>query len=535
MRVEALVGLCLRPDWNRPVDDLRGLTGLNTDYFRDFSLQRWSRLELRRLERVCAGPAPRGAQALAARGRALWLAGRRAEGVCALERAAAAGRGGEPERAWLEAARGAREGDSRWRWAGLWRGYARLRAGDALGALQATHGASGADGRLLEGLAARAAGRSAESSRAFDAAARARPDVAGFWLLAGRARLALGDRTGAVARFSSAVAAHPDAIEGFALLLGPGADSFDGTHEGSPDEAIRRRLTRVLRAGRGPWWAYALRGSCRFARVRDAAEAGRARADLEHAARLNPRARWLDALLAQLLWHSEPELALSHVKRACRGLPGAAWPLAWRGQISLQMQRAGGERDLARAVKRAPDYALARAWLAGARLERGLSSAAEKELDAALRLNPEHSLSLYLLAQARRRRGDAREALVLLTRAVLREPESERFFHPGATPAQARGDVRVLSSLRKAHPGDAAIRLWLGQAQMSMGRPREAAAELEAFSTAICGNRRLDALAGWAAAWRARCHAAMGREARGRALRREALDLNPGIGYFRGC
>lgn len=361
-------------------------------------------------------------------------------------------------------------------------------------------------------------------------------DPAGLYLLKGRACARRSQRRKAEAAFDQAVRRNPEALAGFACLLGLEAPLRQGSMTGSPDATVRRALDRRIKDSPDCWWAYALRGSCRF--KDKSGRPGileRAEADLRRALELRPDCGWIHALLAQLLWHDKTAEALKAVDQACRRLPALGWVLAWKAQILAKCGRARqAESLLNRALRLNPEYILARAWRGVLRLRRGGEVSAEEDLLEVLRLRPGHGLSWAALGELRLRQNRLEEALENLSRSVLCEPEAARSLAAGLSKgALAQTSLKLEKFLRR-RPGETVARLWLGELYLRRGLHGSVLKNLNRFIAAAAG-AGLNPLLGWAYRWRSQAHSQLGRVARSKSDFRASLRLNPALDFFQGC
>lgn len=389
---------------------------------------------------------------------------------------------------------------------------------------------------LKPGLQRLSHGDSAGAAAIFRKAAARSPRVAGIFLLLGQAYAKAERESDSVAAFERAAALHPDALAGFTCLLGLAGPMRHGTRSGSPDNAVRQALHRRISNDPRCWWAYALRGSCRFKERSGSPEIlQKAEEDLRRARTLRPACGWIHALQAQLTWHHKTAEASASIARARRLLPESGWILAWKAQISAKTGRVRPAlAEFNRALRLAPEYALAYAWRGALRLRLGQPRSAESDLIQALSLRPEHGLSWAALGEIRRRQGRIDESLEHLSRSILCEPEASRSFAWSRDPRAVAAAARTLEVFIDRRPKEAVARCWLGELYLRQKEHSLCLRQLSRFINAARG-AGLNPLLGWAYRWRAEANAELGSVAASRTDYRAALRVNPALDYFPGC
>jgi len=434
----------------------------------------------------------------AARGRALWLLGRRAEA----QKALSAGRGAD-SLAYLGALLLASEPARAERLltraltlmpalaaAWQWRAVARLetpgRSAAALADLDRRDAlaAPGPLSLLLRAMACVQDRRWKAAEAAASALIALEPAAPGGWSFRGRARLGAGDRAGAEADYHEARDRDPD-FDGFdaaggAIARAERAESLRERGINRFDLALREYRALEPRFARRAWFqAY-------FARA--------------------------EAPIAGL------PASLRRLDRACRLFPAGGWLFAWRGETLRRLGRARKAlRDLDRAVALQPWHGYAHAWRGAALQDLGLWAESARALDAGLAMGityPADGRALHLRSLARARLRDWAGAADDRTAAFLLDEKH-------AWPSGAEGED-ALRRARKLRPRHAWTAAWSARLLLASGDARGA----ERVLNAVLAREPRHA---WARVWRADARLSLGRGASAEADLRAALRAAPGL------
>jgi len=258
-------------------------------------------------------------------------------------------------------------------------------------------------------------------------AAALRPRAGWIRAWRGNARIALGDRAGALADFDAAVRLQPHYHRAFVWR------AACRTRLGRAREALAD-LDRALPMDPRYALTYFERARARRA-TRDFAGAA---ADLERAFALDERYSW-ERMLGAEPAARDVARGLRELDRAVAREPSCVPLWIWRGELRLSLGPAascGAILDFERAVELDPQRALAHAWAGRALAEAGRAAAAVERLRAALALDPSLHPARLWLAEALESAGRAREA-----RRELAEALRRRALSPQAHVRLARLDL----------------------------------------------------------------------------------------------
>lgn len=271
----------------------------------------------------------------------------------------------------------------------------------------------------------------------------------------------------------------------------------------------------------------------------------------------HPELSWAQAFYGRAACYTPqgaPE-GVRHLSKAIELAPHAGWVYAWRANARrVTGDVAGALADFGEAARRQPFYHRAFVWRGGLlrKLKRFQESLAD--LDRALAMDPHYSLTYYERSMTRRALGDAAGSSFDLDRAFLLDHRYHWAFRTGGPPSAAdlengeaeltralerfptlpslwtwRGQLRLqrfdvsgaILDLERAcelDPHHAFAHGWLGKALEQAGRPQKA---VERLRRAL----ELEPRFAIARQWLAQALRAAGKRAEAKAELREALAL----------
>jgi tetratricopeptide (TPR) repeat protein len=410
--------------------------------------ERWLR------SREASSPRP---EALALRGRVLWLLGRREEALRRFEAALAADPACAPALAWgwevrrtgrgLDEAVASEPGNGWWR---LMRGAQALaegRADDAAAdaAAAARDRASSPWGWALMGGVRLRQSKAKEASRALSRAARLSPNTEWLYRLRARAKSAMGEH-GSAARDLDRLMSREEAANDLALI----ARELPESHWALVFEATRSTTGGEL--GHGA-----------------------ALSALEQAVRKAPRCGWAWAYLARVRGLSKQPGASAALDRAVELSKDCFWILGWRAETRrLAGDLAGAVEDADRAIVLEPYDPMAYVTRGAARRGLGKLRRAEADLLAGIEMEPERSWFYHELMHLRRTQGRIADALEALAEANRLDAKYVWVREASALPEAVSELDRVL----QVHPRHPEAHAWRGEARWRLGDLRGALSDL---------------------------------------------------------
>ncbi|MFI5350220.1 MAG: hypothetical protein ACHQ2Z_11795, partial [Elusimicrobiota bacterium] len=411
----------------------------------------------------------------------------------------------------LEAAHGA---EPRSAACALWLAYARALAGDeerALGTLDRAVGLdpAGRAALILRGILRERRDDLPGAESDYSAVVKLRPSCPGIYVLRATVRWKRGDRDKSAADADRALLLHPENLDGFMRILYLSKNLKHPEEKRSQGAVAARLADDLLREDPRCAWAYALKAEVVEDRLISEKADKKIRL-LEKAVELDPKNAWMRAFLGRALSGLSKDarrirLGLKQLDRAAALAPEIGWIRSWRAEV---LDKLGEERralkDLDAGIASDPDYRLANAWRAALRERRGDDAGAADDMAACTAVMPRANF-LHQLALIRRRLGEDSAAAAALTASIgLGSKQAlaySRFSWLPSALARERGGllrsgrrVRPAAGFRlepmceaepwkgfvlnaaelvesaASHPEDAALRAWLGRAQLDLGQ-----------------------------------------------------------------
>lgn len=392
-------------------------------------------------------------------------------------------------------------------WARLWRGQARLELREFGWARRDLDEAASLFARpphvllLLRALAAFHAEDRPAAAAACEAAIADDPGSPAAYALLSQLRHREGKEEEALALCHQARDRDPDVGASY-LLPGFGQETWaDPRHYLTllDREMARRPGSALLHAERAE-----LKRDPRICLYAEALE------DYAQAARLAPKAAWIQAALGRALNNMHGAKAgLAEFDAAAALAPESGWIRAWRGAALTRAGDAGRAlEDFAAAAALMPWYPFTYSWRGALLARRGRHAEAAADLDVAVALDPHYLFSRYERCKARLGLGDYEGATADLRDAFKADP---KYVWPQGFPLEAAA---------AAAPGLGWVQAWRGWSLMKEGRHAEALPALDAAVKAL--PREAAPLS-----WRGSCRAALGRHAAARKDLEAAVRLEP--------
>lgn len=467
-----------------------------------------------------------GAQAHAWRGRLLRLLGDAQGASKELSRALDLDPGSAPAHAWLaeidltrpealSSLARALELDPTLSPAHLYRGAARLLAGDAKGAsadLDAflSRCPRSALGHVLAGAARLRLGQKTSAARAFEAAAKAAPVCSAAHLLCCTTASSLACKR---RHFQDAYNVSP--VLGFVTLQIHRAIAIESPRY--MDRIVAFCLRDPEQVG-----AYYKREATQSHFSHFPAE------DYGFVSRLvkaNPGIAWTQGFYGRAACYT-PAGAPEGVKRLSRGIelaPQAGWMYAWRANARRVLGRyQDALADFNESARLQPFYHRAFAWRGSLYRKMGKLPEALADLDRALAMDPHYSLTWYERSAVLRAQGDFASSVVDLDRAFRLDARYRWVFKTGGEPTHddlVKGLAELDRAIRR-HPRLTSLWAWRGQLKADLGDVTGALSDLSHATQLEPSHDLAWAWYGWVLLRSGRAEAAVGRL-------KAALKLDP--------